>query len=145
MNNLYEEMNVFLADQVVLGMKVHNVHWFLKGKNFFTIHEKMDEYYEAIEARIDEVAERMLAIGAKPVANLSEILKMTSINELGQKEMTAEEGLTTLVVDYATVRNAALRLIELAEEANDPGTADYFTSVTQDIEKDLWMMNAFLK
>ncbi|MGY6080230.1 Dps family protein [Erysipelothrix rhusiopathiae] len=145
MNNLYEEMNVFLADQIVLGMKIHNIHWFLKGEGFFPVHEQMDTYYEGAEERIDEVAERLLTIGSKPVGNLAEVLKMTSIKELDQSWKTAKEGFEYLIVDFEHMNRSALRLVELAEAANDPGTADYFTAVSQDLGKNLWMFNAYIR
>ena len=46
-NNLYEEMNTYLADEIVLSMKIHNFHWFLKGYGFFPIHAERDHLYEA--------------------------------------------------------------------------------------------------
>ncbi len=144
-NNLYEEMNTFLADQIVLGMKIHNFHWFLKGDGFFPIHEKLDEYYEASEERIDEVAERLLTIGAKPLPNLQEVLDRSSIKELDDEWITAKEGFEKLIVDFEHMNQSALRLVKIAEEVEDPGTADYFTAVSQDLGKDLWMFNAYIR
>lgn len=145
MNNLYEEMNIFLANEIVLGMKIHNIHWFLKGTSFYTIHEKMDEFYAQSQARVDEVAERLLSIGAKPIGNLETVLKTATLKELDTDLKTAEEGFTTLVVDFEVMTKAALRLIGLADEVNDYATADYFTTITAQLQKDLWMMNAFRK
>ncbi|CAM3717529.1 Dps family protein [Erysipelothrix urinaevulpis] len=144
-NNLYEEMNTFLADQIVLGMKIHNFHWFIKGDGFFPIHEKLDEYYEASEERIDEIAERLLVIGAKPVPNLKEVLAKTSIKELDANWITAKEGFEKLIVDFEHMNQLALRLVKLAEAVEDPGTADYFTAVSQELGKNLWMFKAYIK
>lgn len=145
MSKLQEKMNVFLADQIVFGMKVHNIHWFLHGDKFFEIHEKMDEYYADIETCIDEVAERLLAIGGKPVPSVAKALELTSITELDETMKTAKEGLELLVVDYENIRENTLELIELAGEAGDPGTEDYFTSLSLDLDKTLWMIHAYLK
>lgn len=145
MNNLYEEMNNFLADQLVLGMKIHNVHWYIKGHNFFTIHVKMDEFYGATQTRIDEVAERLLSIGGAPIGSLKEALERTSIKELADKAINDEALVEVLYTDFAQARAHAIRLIELADKAKDYGTADYFTGVLKEYEKDLWMLGAFLR
>ena len=145
MNNLYEEMNNFLADQLVLGMKIHNVHWYIKGYNFFTIHVKMDEFYGATQTRIDEVAERLLSIGGAPIGSLKEALERTSIKELADKAINDEALVEVLYTDFAQARTHAIRLIELADKAKDYGTADYFTGVLREYEKDLWMLGAFLR
>ncbi|CAM4288870.1 DNA starvation/stationary phase protection protein [Erysipelothrix inopinata] len=145
MNSLYEEMNTFLADQLVLSMKIHNIHWFMKGQGFFPIHEKMDDYYDEAQERIDAVAERLLTIGAKPIGNLKEVTERSSIEELGNDYITAVDGFKKLIVDFEHMNQLALHIVKLAEELGDPGTADYFTGVSQDLGKDLWMMNAYIK
>ncbi|MEG0327175.1 MAG: DNA starvation/stationary phase protection protein [Erysipelothrix sp.] len=145
MNSLYEEMNTFLADQLVLSMKIHNIHWFMKGQGFFPIHEKMDDYYDEAQERIDAVAERLLTIGAKPIGNLKEVTERSSIEELGNDYITAVDGFKKLIVDFEHMNQLALHIVKLAEELSDPGTADYFTGVSQDLGKDLWMMNAYIK
>ncbi|QIK69660.1 DNA starvation/stationary phase protection protein [Erysipelothrix sp. HDW6C] len=145
MNNLYEALNTFLADQVVVGMKIHNIHWFMKGQGFFPMHKQMDEFYEEAEERIDTVAERLLVIGDKPLGSLKAILDRTTIEELGEHEITAFDGVSKLIVDFESLNNLALHIIKLAEEDNDPGTADHFTSISQDLGKSLWMMKSYIK
>lgn len=144
-NNLYEEMNLFLADQLVLAMKIHNIHWFLKGDHFFTIHREMDTLYEDAQERIDGVAERLLAIGAKPIGGLQEAIDLSSFNELDTTWKDANSGFEVLVVDFEQLNQVALKIISTAENVNDPGTADFFTAISEDLEKNLWMFKAFLR
>jgi DNA-binding ferritin-like protein (oxidative damage protectant) len=145
LNSLYEGMNTFLADQLVLSMKIHNVHWNIKGGKFFTLHPMMDQYYDEHMERIDEVAERLLAIGGQPIGSLRGALEITTLKEREDKKVFGKELVETLTVDFAQVRNHAKRLVEIAEEVDDCGTADYFTAVIQAYDKELWMLNSYLE
>lgn len=50
--------------------KLHNFHWYVKGPNFFSLHEKFEELYNEASQYVDDLAERILAIGGNPVATL---------------------------------------------------------------------------
>ena len=67
---LLAKMNAYLANQEIMYIKLHNMHWNLKGHGFFTLHSKLEEYYDQTAEIIDEVAERILAKDALPIANL---------------------------------------------------------------------------
>jgi len=144
LESLYQEMNIFIADQMVMSMKIHNVHWNLKGNSFFTLHPLMDQYYEEHIERIDAVAERLIAIGGQPVGSLKGSLDVTSIQELDDKKIGAEAMVNALIVDFTKMREQANRIIEMAEELKDYGTADYFTAEIQVYDKELWMLNSYL-
>ena len=58
-----EVLNKQVADWSVLFTKLHNFHWYVKGPQFFTLHEKFEELYTESATHIDEIAERILAIG----------------------------------------------------------------------------------
>lgn len=143
MNNLYEAMKTFLADQTVAAMKIHNVHWFMVGEGFFPMHGLMDEYYDQAQERIDEVAERLLMIGDKPLGSLAKILERTNIKELGTDKVSAVEGMKHLLVDFELLASASRELIKLSEEADDAGTADLFTAILRDLDKTVWMLKAY--
>src|SRR5690606_9275675 len=76
-----EILNKQVANWSVLYMKLHSFHWFVKGKDFYTLHEKFEELYNEAAQIIDEVAERILAIKGKPQATLKEHLAAASIQE----------------------------------------------------------------
>lgn len=63
---LYEKMNLYLANQEVAYIKLHNLHWYVKGRSFFTLHAKLEELYDQTAEIIDAVAERLL--GSRPGA-----------------------------------------------------------------------------
>jgi len=144
LESLYQNMNIFIADQLVMSMKIHNVHWNLKGHTFFTLHPLMDQYYNEHLERIDEVAERLMSIGGQPIGSLQGALDITNIKEREDKKVGAEELVDALIVDFTQMREEANQLIEIADTLHDYGTADYFTQVIQVYDKELWMLNSYL-
>lgn len=137
-------MNVFLADVTVLSQKVHTIHWNLKGEDFIPIHGELDEFYDELQEFIDESAERLLMIGDRPVGNLKDMLAMTRLTELENDDIRSKEAFTALIGDYNLLRTQCLRIVELSEEGQDPGTADLFTDIIRKVEKKLWIMNSYI-
>jgi starvation-inducible DNA-binding protein len=73
-NQLVSILNKQIANWSVLYTKLHNYHWYVKGGQFFTLHVKFEEFYNEAGLHVDELAERLLAIGGKPAATLKEYL-----------------------------------------------------------------------
>ena len=96
---LYEKMNQYLANQEVSYMKLHNLHWYVKGRSFFTLHVKLEELYDQTAEIIDEVAERLLALGQSPVANLKQALAMADVKELDNVPISSDETVHGLIAD----------------------------------------------
>ena len=71
---LEKKLNLYLANQLVDYVKKHNLHWNLKGSHFFTLHAKLEELYDEAGDILDEVAERILALGGNPVSSMKEAM-----------------------------------------------------------------------
>ncbi|MBU8907575.1 Dps family protein [Desertibacillus haloalkaliphilus] len=140
---LIEELNKQLANWNVLNTKLHNYHWNVTGSDFFTLHTKFEEFYNEAATTIDEIAERILTIGGKPVASLSEYLKGTTLSEATGTE-TAREMVAAIAKDFEQIVAESNELIEVAEKANDESTADMFIQVKTTLEQHIWMLKAFL-
>ncbi|MDP4155852.1 MAG: ferritin-like domain-containing protein, partial [Bacillota bacterium] len=78
---LVASVNVQVANLTILYEKLHHYHWFVKGHHFFTLHEKFEELYNEITSTMDEVAERLLIIGEKPLSTLKACLDTATIKE----------------------------------------------------------------
>lgn len=144
MNNIYNEMNTFLADLTVLNIKIHNIHWNLKGDDFYTIHKLMDEFYDDINDKIDAVAERLIVIGGRPLGSLKRIMATTNIKELEDEDIRSKEAFNHLITDFNQLLQHSNRLIQLSDEENDYGTADEFTEYSKNFGKILWMLNSYI-
>jgi len=123
---LYEKMNLYLANQEVAYIKLHNLHWYVKGRSFFTLHAKLEELYDQTAEIIDAVAERLLAVGQAPVANMKEALALATIKELADKPISSEETVQGLIADVEYWIRDTKEIVELADAAGDGVTADQF-------------------
>ncbi|KAF0816399.1 MULTISPECIES: Dps family protein [unclassified Cytobacillus] len=140
---LVKAVNQQVANWTVLYVKLHNYHWYIKGKNFFTLHEKFEELYNEANVHVDELAERILALEAKPVATMKEVLETSSLKEATGNE-NEEQMVQTVVDDFEKMVDELQEAIELAEEAKDEGTGDMLIAVKQSLKKHIWMLKAYL-
>ncbi|MDR3021972.1 MAG: DNA starvation/stationary phase protection protein [Clostridiales bacterium] len=139
---LNECMNVYLANQQIMFVKLHNLHWYIKGENFFSLHAKFEDLYDSCAEIIDEVAERMLMIGHTPVASLASSLKLAKITELADKPIKAAEAVKILHEDVLFWIDASKNIHELANKEGDFGTADIFAKYLGEYQKLSWMLKS---
>lgn len=140
---LLNVVNKQVADWTVLYVKLHNYHWYVKGKDFFTLHEKFEELYTETATYIDDLAERMLALNGQPVATMKECLEISSIQEAEGNE-SAEQMVKNLYDDFSNIAEELKRGMELAAEVGDETTGDMPLAIHQSIEKHNWMLKAYL-
>ena len=145
MSKTVEKLNLYLANLNVLYRKVQNYHWNVVGDKFFSIHEKLEEYYDAINEQIDDVAERILSIGGRPLGTLKDYLAVTTIKEAENKEISIPEAVADVEKEFETMLKLVKEVKEVADEENDYGTSALVDEYISTYEKDLWMLNAYLK
>ncbi|MFD2442969.1 Dps family protein [Bacillus sp. CGMCC 1.16607] len=142
-NQLTNIINKQIANWSVLFIKLHNYHWYVKGNQFFTLHTKFEEFYNEASLHIDELAERLLAIGGKPVATMKDCLNMASIQEASGSE-SAEEMVQSVSNDFSLLVKELKEGMSIADEANDEITSDMLLAIHSSLEKHVWMLKAFL-
>lgn len=140
---LAETLNKLIADWTVLYAKLHNFHWFVKGDQFFVLHEKFEELYNEAAGYIDELAERLLALNGKPVATLKGSLEISTLKEADGQE-TAEQMVQAVIDDFSLMIQELQKGIELSEQLNDEATGDLLIGIQKNLEKHNWMLKAFL-
>ena len=140
---LEEQLNELVATWSVLYTKLHNYHWYVSGPTFFTLHAKFEELYTEAALHLDELAERILSRGEKPVATLKEQLAISLVDEASGKE-DATEMVAAIVQDFTKTKDAAAKTMDTASEAGDDRTEDLLNGLIQSLEKHIWMLNAFL-
>ena len=132
-----------LADSYTLYLKTHNYHWNVTGPQFNTLHQMFEEQYTELAAAVDEIAERIRALGIRAPGSYGEFSKLTSIEE-GSGEESAEEMIRQLAIGQETVVRTARGAFPAADEANDEPTADLLTQRMQLHEKNAWMLRSML-
>jgi len=140
---LESKLNLYLANQMIDYVKKHNLHWNLKGTQFFTLHAKLEELYEEAGDILDEVAERILALGGNPVSNMKEALEMATIKELGDGPKSADETIRALISDTDYWIKDSKEIAELADKEGDSVTNDMFNGYTKAYQKLAWMLKAY--
>ncbi|WP_223591724.1 Dps family protein [Neobacillus bataviensis] len=142
-NQLVDVLNKQIANWSVLYMKLHNYHWYVKGEQFFTLHAKFEEFYNEAGLHVDELAERLLAIGGNPVATMKECLEISSIQEATGTEK-AEEMVQSIINDFSIIIGEIKEGMSLAGELDDETTGDMLLAIHSGLEKHVWMLTAFL-
>jgi starvation-inducible DNA-binding protein len=136
-------LNQQIANWNVLYTKLHNFHWYVKGPDFFTLHAKFEELYDEAAGTIDELAERLLMVGGKPIATLKQYLENATLKE-NTEALNAEGMVQNIVSDFELMITDLKAGIKVAEQGNDQVTVDQLLGLVSKLEKHNWMLNSFL-
>jgi len=133
-----------LADSYALYLKTHNFHWNVTGPMFNTRHLMFETQYTALALAVDEIAERIRALGFPAPGSYSQFAKLSTVKEATEVP-SAEEMIAQLVKDQEAVTRTAREVFPLAEKASDEPTADLLTQRMQIHEKTAWMLRSMLQ
>ena len=142
--NIAEKLNILLANYSVFYQNTRGAHWNIKGDQFFTLHPKFEELYDNLVLRIDEIAERILTLGATPNHNYSDYLKLSSIKE--SKEVSnGTVFVENILNSFKTVIELQRELLDITDAAGDEGTNSQMSDYITEQEKEVWMYSAYLR
>lgn len=141
--DVVKELNQQVANWTVAYTKLHNFHWYVKGPNFFSLHEKFEELYNEASQYVDDLAERILAIGGNPVGTLKESLEISIVDEAG-KNYSAEQMVEAFSNDLTHISEQLVKSIEVAGEAGDDVSEDIFIGMKNSVDKHNWMFKSYL-
>ena len=133
-----------LADTYTLYLKTHNFHWNVTGPMFQTLHLMFETQYNELALAVDEIAERIRALGYPAPGTYSEYAKLSSIKETDGVPK-AEEMIRLLVQGQEAVVRTARSIFPSVERVNDEPTADLLTQRMQVHEKTAWMLRSLLE
>ncbi len=132
-----------VADSYAVLGQTHICHWNVRGPSFFSLHNAFEEQYTELFGAIDEVAERIRALGALAPGGLGNLAKMAGMKEI-KEDASAKE-----MVKHLSAANKALvaNLVnarDAAGAAGDDQTEDLMIARIQVHEKTIWMLDSFL-
>ncbi len=137
-------LQTLLADEYVLYTRARNYHWNVTGPQFNDLHKFFEAQYEAIDAIIDEVAERARALGGTVGATLAEFVKGTRLHETPGRTPAALDMVGDLLADHETIiRQLRADVEACAAKFHDAGTQDFLTGLMEQHEKMAWMLRSF--
>ena len=132
-----------LADSYTLYLKTHNYHWNVTGPQFNTLHQMFETQYTELATAVDEIAERIRALGVRAPGSYAEFIELTSIEE-GDGTESAEDMIRQLAIGQEAVVRTAREAFPAADAAHDEPTADLLTQRMQIHEKNAWMLRSML-
>ncbi|GAB4517544.1 MAG: non-specific DNA-binding protein DpsA [Amphiplicatus sp.] len=131
-----------LADTYALYLKTHSYHWNVTGPQFHTLHVLFEEQYREMWAALDEIAERVRALGVFAPASGKAFAELTVIDSAEKEPPAAEKMVENLLKDHETLIRRAREALATAEEASDPASEDLLTQRIQTHEKTAWMLRS---
>lgn len=133
-----------LADSYMLYLKTHNYHWNVTGELFHPLHEQFEQQYTDLAEAVDEIAERVRALGHKSPGSFKEFAELTSIKEDTEKP-PALEMVRRLAVSHEQVIRTAREALKPAYDADDEATIDLITRRLNVHSKAAWMLRSHLE
>lgn len=133
-----------LADSYTLYLKTHNFHWNVTGPMFNTLHLMFETQYNELALAVDQIAERIRALGHPAPGSYAQYARLSVIKE-SEAVPPAKEMIADLVSGQEAVARTARKVFKTAEQAADQPTADLLTQRMQVHEKAAWMLRAMLE
>ena len=141
-----EGLSRFLADSFTLYLKTHNFHWNVNGPMFNSLHLMFEGQYTEQWTALDEIAERIRALGFNAPGSYAEFIKLSSIAEEPGLTDTADwrEMVRQLVVGNEAVCRTARKVLKTADSGGDDPSVDLMTQRLNIHEKNAWMLRSLL-
>ncbi len=140
------ELSKILSDEFMLYTKTRNAHWNVEGIDFNSMHKFFEEQYEQLDQMMDDVAERIRALGHYAPATLKEYLSITRLSEARRTDNTSAGFIKELLTDHEQVIVILRENINrFANDFKDLGTSDFITGLMEAHEKMAWKLRAHLR
>lgn len=137
------KISLLLADTYTLYLKTHNFHWNVTGPMFNTLHQMFEEQYTELALAVDEIAERIRALGEPAPGSYAQFAALSSIEE-ADGVPTARQMIKQLADDQDAVVRIARETVEITSAAGDEVSTDLLIQRMQVHEKTAWMLRAML-
>lgn len=135
-------LNQTLADLTDLWTQAKHAHWNVRGPKFYALHKLFDEVAGMVEAPLDDIAERVVALGGAASGTVRMAASASRVPEW-PANLTDEDAFTAALTQrFAVAANAVRAAIDESAQAGDANTADLFTGVSRDLDKALWFLEA---
>jgi starvation-inducible DNA-binding protein len=140
---LANDLNQLLANFQLYYQNLRGIHWNIKGRAFFDLHVKFEELYTDANLKVDEIAERILTLGATPLHTFEDYNKAAKV-PVGKNISKDEKALQLIVDSLSELLKIERRILDTSADANDEGTNSMMSGFITEQEKTVWMMKAWL-
>lgn len=138
-------LSTVLGESYALLGQIHLAHWNVEGPAFFSLHAAFQTQYEELFIAVDDVAERIRALGSYSPGGLKTLASLSSISELPVEKIPAKDYVAHLIECHEIVVGSAAKARDTSEQNGDLQTQDLMIARIQVHEKALWMLRAYLE
>ena len=138
-------LNACLADSIDLYNATRSAHWNVKGPMFHSVHTMLEGFYNELQTSSDDLAERVVQLGGTALGTTQVLAQSSRLPPYPTDLFAGEDHLKALAERYAAVARSLREGIEQTDEAGDADTADLLTEQSRAVDKQLWMIEAFLQ
>ena len=135
-------LNAQLADTLDLYTQVKQAHWNVKGPHFIALHELFDKLAEDLEEPVDDIAERVTALGGVARGTARITAQVSRLPEFPHDRCEGLNAVALLADRYAAVGASTRAAIDTASKEGDADTSDLFTGISRGLDKALWFLEA---
>jgi starvation-inducible DNA-binding protein len=136
-------LTAVLADTYLLLVKTQGYHWNVVGPLFVSLHHLTEEQYQNLFEAVDDLAERIRALGHPAPSSITEMMALAEITE-DTGNASAEQMIERLVADHERLVRRLREATILAEQQHDAVTAGMLTDRMAFHEQAVWMLRAVI-
>jgi len=141
--NLVVSLNSLLSNFQVYYQNLRGLHWNIKGKSFFELHVKFEEFYTDSQEKIDMIAERILTLEGTPLHTFTDYIELSKVT-VGKNVSNDVEGVQLVVNSLSELLKIERAILNESDDANDEGTNSMMSDFIAEQEKIIWMLNSWL-
>jgi len=145
-DSIATKLNQVVAESYGLLGQLHLAHWNVEGTDFLNLHQMFQTQYEELFVAIDDIAERIRALGKYAEGGIGRLSEMSTVNEApSASASTAKDFVSCVLMANEVVIEAAVKARKVAAEAGDAETEDLLIGRIKEHQKSVWFLNSYLK
>lgn len=141
---IIEELNVLLSNYQVYYQNLRGLHWNIKGKRFFDLHVKFEEFYNDSQLKIDIIAERILTLGGIPLHTFEDYISKNKL-KVGKNISKDEEAVELVLHSLSELLIIEREILIGSGKIDDEGTNSIMSNFISEQEKTIWMLKAWME
>lgn len=145
-DSIANRLNQVVADSYGLLGQLHLAHWNVEGTDFLPLHQMFQTMYEELFVAIDEIAERVRALGKYAEGGIGRLSEMSNVSEApSAASASAKDFVSSVLLANEVVIEAAISARKIAADAGDAETEDLLIARIKEHQKAVWFLNSYLK
>lgn len=142
---MIELLQANLTDGVDLQTQIKQAHWNIKGPSFIGLHELFDDIHGIVRGHVDSIAERLVTLGGIASGTARDAAARSRLPEYPHDIIECHAHAAALADRLAAFSTSCRKAVDTADEAGDPLTADLFTTIARELDKQVWFVEAHLQ